>query len=49
MATSPSIPSPGDPAPDFATTDQDGRPVSKVGLLGQKVVLYFYPKDDTSG
>jgi len=40
---------PGDKAPDFETTDQDGRPVSLKALAGKKVVLYFYPKDDTPG
>lgn len=39
----------GDPAPDFATVDQDGREVSTAGLLGERIVLYFYPKDDTPG
>lgn len=40
---------PGDPAPDFATTDQDGNPVRLSDFQGKKLVLYFYPKDDTSG
>jgi peroxiredoxin Q/BCP len=39
----------GDPAPDFTLPDQDGNPVSLAGLKGQRVVLYFYPKDDTPG
>ena len=38
---------PGDKAPDFTTTDQDGKPVKLSDYRGQKVVLYFYPKDDT--
>jgi peroxiredoxin Q/BCP len=39
----------GDPAPDFdIPTDGAGR-ASLAGLKGGKVVLYFYPKDDTSG
>jgi thioredoxin-dependent peroxiredoxin len=38
----------GDPAPDF-TLPGDTGPVSLVALKGRKVVLYFYPKDDTSG
>lgn len=39
----------GDPAPDFTLpTDGDGT-VSLATLRGKKVVLYFYPKDDTSG
>ncbi len=40
---------PGDPAPDFtALTDAEER-VSLLGYRGKKVVLYFYPKDDTPG
>ena len=39
----------GDPAPDFTLSDADGNPVSLSDFNGQKVVLYFYPKDDTSG
>ena len=39
----------GDNAPDFATRDERGRPVSLSDLRGQRVVLYFYPKDDTPG
>ena len=39
----------GDPAPDFTINDQKGRPVSLKELRGKKVVLYFYPKDDTPG
>jgi peroxiredoxin Q/BCP len=39
----------GDPAPDFTLPDQDGQPVSLSSLRGQRVVLYFYPKDDTPG
>jgi peroxiredoxin Q/BCP len=40
--------SPGDKAPDFDLPTADGR-VSLKGLKGKTVVLYFYPKDDTSG
>jgi peroxiredoxin Q/BCP len=40
---------PGDPAPDFTLPDQHGGPVSLEGLRGKTVVLYFYPKADTSG
>jgi peroxiredoxin Q/BCP len=40
---------PGDKAPNFKTTDQDGQPVSLKDFAGKKVVLYFYPKDDTPG
>jgi thioredoxin-dependent peroxiredoxin len=39
----------GDRAPDFKTTDQDGDRVSLKDFHGRKVVLYFYPKDDTPG
>lgn len=39
----------GQPAPDFTLNDQDGRPVALADLRGSKVVLYFYPKDDTPG
>jgi peroxiredoxin Q/BCP len=39
----------GDKAPDFQTTDQDGERVSLKDFRGRKVVLYFYPKDDTPG
>lgn len=39
----------GDAAPDFATTDQNGQPLKLSDYRGKKVVLYFYPKDDTSG
>jgi thioredoxin-dependent peroxiredoxin len=39
----------GAKAPDFNTTDQDGRKVSLKDFRGKKVVLYFYPKDDTPG
>jgi peroxiredoxin Q/BCP len=39
----------GDKAPDFQLSDQDGHLVSLKSLEGQPVVLYFYPKDDTSG
>ena len=40
---------PGDPAPDFDTTDQVGRPVRLRDLRGKKVVLWFFPKADTPG
>jgi thioredoxin-dependent peroxiredoxin len=39
----------GTTAPAFKTTDADGETVSLKDLRGQKVVLYFYPKDDTPG
>ena len=40
---------PGDYAPDFNATDQNGNPLSLSGFKGSKVILYFYPKDDTPG
>jgi thioredoxin-dependent peroxiredoxin len=40
---------PGDPAPDFTLPDRDGTMVSLKDLRGSWVVLYFYPKDNTSG
>lgn len=39
----------GTTAPAFKTTDENGEAVSLKDLRGQKVVLYFYPKDDTPG
>lgn len=36
-------------APDFTLTDKDGRQVSLSDFLGKKIVLYFYPKDNTPG
>ena len=39
----------GDKAPDFSTVDQDGERVKLSDFRGKKVVLYFYPKDDTPG
>ncbi|MBE9153946.1 thioredoxin-dependent thiol peroxidase [Cyanobium sp. LEGE 06113] len=39
----------GDAAPDFTLPDQNGTPVSLQSLRGQRVVVYFYPKDDTPG
>ena len=40
---------PGDAAPDFALESDDGGTVRLSDLRGTRVVLYFYPKDDTSG
>jgi len=39
----------GDKAPAFTSKDQDGKTVSLSQFKGQKVVLYFYPKDSTPG
>ena len=39
----------GKKAPQFTLPDSDGNKVSLKDYLGQKVVLYFYPKDNTSG
>ena len=43
------MPKEGNLAPNFSTTDAEGRNVSLKDFRGQKVVLYFYPKDDTPG
>jgi peroxiredoxin Q/BCP len=40
---------PGDLAPDFTLTDQDGNAVTLSSLRGRKVVLYFYPEAMTPG
>lgn len=39
----------GDAAPDFALTSDQGTTVRLSDFRGKRVVLYFYPKDDTSG
>ncbi len=39
----------GDKAPDFKVKDQDGKEVSLSEYKGKKVVLYFYPRDNTPG
>lgn len=39
----------GDKMPDFQVQDQDGKTVSSKDLLGKKTIIYFYPKDNTSG
>ena len=36
-------------APDFTLLDKDGRPVTLSSFRGKRVVLYFYPKDNTPG
>jgi peroxiredoxin Q/BCP len=40
---------PGDPAPDFEGVTTDGKRVSLKDYRGKKLVMYFYPKDDTPG
>lgn len=40
---------PGDPAPDFVAATNGGGEVKLADFKGRNVVLYFYPKDDTSG
>ena len=40
---------PGQKAPDFTLADQNGSPVTLSSFAGRKVVLYFYPKDNTPG
>ncbi|MBO5815722.1 MAG: thioredoxin-dependent thiol peroxidase [Bacteroidales bacterium] len=39
----------GDKMPDFEVVDQDGNKVSSKDFIGKKTVVYFYPKDNTSG
>ncbi len=39
----------GDKAPEFSLPSTDGSMISLKDFKGKKVVLYFYPKDDTSG
>jgi peroxiredoxin Q/BCP len=40
---------PGDPAPEFSGKTTDGKPVSLKDYRGRKLVMYFYPMDDTPG
>ena len=40
---------PGQKAPDFTLMDQNGKEVRLSAFLGKKVVLYFYPRDNTPG
>jgi peroxiredoxin Q/BCP len=42
-------PKPGDPAPDFSGLTTDGSRVALRAFRGKKLVLYFYPMDDTPG
>nr|AWJ66087.1 thiol peroxidase, Bcp-type [uncultured bacterium] len=39
----------GDVSPDFSGIDENGKKVSSKNLLGQKFILFFYPKDMTPG
>ncbi|MGB0167163.1 MAG: thioredoxin-dependent thiol peroxidase [Luteibaculum sp.] len=39
----------GDKAPNFKVNNQNGKPVQLSDFSGKKVILYFYPKDDTPG
>ena len=49
MRSGEKAPSSGTPAPDFTLNSQDRKPVSLRDFRGKWVVLYFYPKDFTSG
>jgi peroxiredoxin Q/BCP len=51
MAQAPQIKTldPGDPAPEFTLPSDSGKEVSLAEFRGKKVILYFYPADDTSG
>jgi peroxiredoxin Q/BCP len=40
---------PGDDAPSFTLLDQRGEPVSLGDFKGRKVLVFFYPKADTTG
>lgn len=45
----PKLPAPGDPAPEFEGVTTDGKRVRLADYRGRKLVLYFYPMDDTPG
>ena len=49
MNSSPKVPAEGDVAPDITLPSSSGKSVKLSSLKGKQVVLYFYPKDDTSG
>lgn len=40
---------PGDPAPEFSLPDANGHPVNLSDFRGKRIVLYFYPRDNTPG
>lgn len=39
----------GDKMPEFEVMDQDGNTIDSKALIGRKTIIYFYPKDNTSG
>ena len=39
----------GDSMPEFEVMDQDGNIINSKNLIGRKTIIYFYPKDNTSG
>jgi peroxiredoxin Q/BCP len=39
----------GDRMPEFEVMDQDGNTIDSKALIGRKTIIYFYPKDNTSG
>lgn len=43
------MPEPGAKAPDFTVNNQDGKSVKLSSFKGKKIVLYFYPNDETPG
>ncbi|HHG86188.1 MAG TPA: redoxin domain-containing protein, partial [Bacteroidetes bacterium] len=49
MAKRPTPLETGTVAPDFKVKDQDGKELSLADFKGKKVVLFFYPKDNTPG
>lgn len=49
MAVNPNRPNVGEAAPNFTAVDAEGRELSLADFSGKKLILYFYPKDNTSG
>ena len=49
IAGTPRMLNAGEMAPDFEATDHHGRPIRLRDLRGKKVVLWFFPKANTSG